>query len=570
MDLIENLEPYTLVLIVLIIIGVTLILQKVRSKSSTSFTSSSEIEQAREDITDARQLLNELSIKLANGNSSSVKFDPEVISGIVNSRLTVFEAKMMTCFAEIDQSQANEVADAKSDLVHAQEDLKALQVTYQNKLNETEIEAKNQVALRQIKLEAIERTLVEQRASHEKALKATSSAYATALDAVRSENGKADEAVENYNEILSTKFDEFNREATIAKDLLKEENANLLIKLAQFKETNKELSKLKAEFDSYKITVESEKNKMTRDWGKEKEHFTKMLTETEAASKSIISDLENEKGSLISDIQQLQNDLKNAREQISEVAAKAAADATAAAAAKAAAAAAKAAAAAAKAAATDAKQNKEAKANTSQAKQSSKEKNAGVATMPLKETKKPSNNKTAAKSNEESIEMKRKKDQQATEEERKKQLLKTIDDTLQEINGAMNECKATELYQTVHGGETKKQAQGTVVKMTAAFAMQLLVDNALPYIDTLSEKVKNADDIEFKDNESFDLVKNGANILKQAKDMVTELETAVQEAHDKVRGEEAREEARAAAAARGMPNAIQWTAQNRKLAKELW
>ena len=563
MDLIENLEPYTLVLIVLIIIGVTLILQKVRSKSSTSFTSSSEIEQAREDITDARQLLNELSIKLANGNSSSVKFDPEVISGIVNSRLTVFEAKMMTCFAEIDQSQANEVADAKSDLVHAQEDLKALQVTYQNKLNETEIEAKNQVALRQIKLEAIERTLVEQRASHEKALKATSSAYATALDAVRSENGKADEAVENYNEILSTKFDEFNREATIAKDLLKEENANLLIKLAQFKETNKELSKLKAEFDSYKITVESEKNKMTRDWGKEKEHFTKMLTETEAASKSIISDLENEKGSLISDIQQLQNDLKNAREQISEVAAKAAADATAAAAAKAAAA-------AAKAAATDAKQNKEAKANTSQAKQSSKEKNAGVATMPLKETKKPSNNKTAAKSNEESIEMKRKKDQQATEEERKKQLLKTIDDTLQEINGAMNECKATELYQTVHGGETKKQAQGTVVKMTAAFAMQLLVDNALPYIDTLSEKVKNADDIEFKDNESFDLVKNGANILKQAKDMVTELETAVQEAHDKVRGEEAREEARAAAAARGMPNAIQWTAQNRKLAKELW
>jgi hypothetical protein len=570
MDLIENLEPYTLVLIVLIIIGVTLILQKVRSKSSTSFTSSSEIEQAREDITDARQLLNELSIKLANGNSSSVKFDPEVISGIVNSRLTVFEAKMMTCFAEIDQSQANEVADAKSDLVHAQEDLKALQVTYQNKLNETEIEAKNQVALRQIKLEAIERTLVEQRASHEKALKATSSAYATALDAVRSENGKADEAVENYNEILSTKFDEFNREATIAKDLLKEENANLLIKLAQFKETNKELSKLKAEFDSYKITVESEKNKMTRDWGKEKEHFTKMLTETEAASKSIISDLENEKGSLISDIQQLQNDLKNAREQISEVAAKAAADATAAAAAKAAAAAAKAAAAAAKAAATDAKQNKEAKANTSQAKQSSKEKNAGVATMPLKETKKPSNNKTAAKSNEESIEMKRKKDQQATEEERKKQLLKTIDDTLQEINGAMNECKATELYQSVHGGETKKQAQGTVVKMTAAFAMQLLVDNALPYIDTLSEKVKNADDIEFKDNESFDLVKNGANILKQAKDMVTELETAVQEAHDKVRGEEAREEARAAAAARGMPNAIQWTAQNRKLAKELW
>jgi hypothetical protein len=570
MDLIENLEPYTLVLIVLIIIGVTLILQKVRSKSSTSFTSSSEIEQAREDITDARQLLNELSIKLANGNSSSVKFDPEVISGIVNSRLTVFEAKMMTCFAEIDQSQANEVADAKSDLVHAQEDLKALQVTYQNKLNETEIEAKNQVALRQIKLEAIERTLVEQRASHEKALKATSSAYATALDAYRSENGKADEAVENYNEILSTKFDEFNREATIAKDLLKEENANLLIKLAQFKETNKELSKLKAEFDSYKITVESEKNKMTRDWGKEKEHFTKMLTETEAASKSIISDLENEKGSLISDIQQLQNDLKNAREQISEVAAKAAADATAAAAAKAAAAAAKAAAAAAKAAATDAKQNKEAKANTSQAKQSSKEKNAGVATMPLKETKKPSNNKTAAKSNEESIEMKRKKDQQATEEERKKQLLKTIDDTLQEINGAMNECKATELYQSVHGGETKKQAQGTVVKMTAAFAMQLLVDNALPYIDTLSEKVKNADDIEFKDNESFDLVKNGANILKQAKDMVTELETAVQEAHDKVRGEEAREEARAAAAARGMPNAIQWTAQNRKLAKELW
>jgi hypothetical protein len=570
MDLIENLEPYTLVLIVLIIIGVTLILQKVRSKSSTSFTSSSEIEQAREDITDARQLLNELSIKLANGNSSSVKFDPEVISGIVNSRLTVFEAKMMTCFAEIDQSQANEVADAKSDLVHAQEDLKALQVTYQNKLNETEIEAKNQVALRQIKLEAIERTLVEQRASHEKALKATSSAYATALDAVRSENGKADEAVENYNEILSTKFDEFNREATIAKDLLKEENANLVIKLAQFKETNKELSKLKAEFDSYKITVESEKNKMTRDWGKEKEHFTKMLTETEAASKSIISDLENEKGSLISDIQQLQNDLKNAREQISEVAAKAAADATAAAAAKAAAAAAKAAAAAAKAAATDAKQNKEAKANTSQAKQSSKEKNAGVATMPLKETKKPSNNKTAAKSNEESIEMKRKKDQQATEEERKKQLLKTIDDTLQEINGAMNECKATELYQSVHGGETKKQAQGTVVKMTAAFAMQLLVDNALPYIDTLSEKVKNADDIEFKDNESFDLVKNGANILKQAKDMVTELETAVQEAHDKVRGEEAREEARAAAAARGMPNAIQWTAQNRKLAKELW
>jgi hypothetical protein len=309
---------------------------------------------------------------------------------------------------------------------------------------------------------------------------------------------------------------------------------------------------------------------MTRDWGKEKEHFTKMLTETEAASKSIISDLENEKGSLISDIQKLQNDLKNAREQISEVAAKAAADATAAAAAKAAAAAAKAAAAAAKAAATDAKQNKEAKANTSQAKQSSKEKNAGVATMPLKETKKPSNNKTAAKSNEESIEMKRKKDQQATEEERKKQLLKTIDDTLQEINGAMNECKATELYQSVHGGETKKQAQGTVVKMTAAFAMQLLVDNALPYIDTLSEKVKNADDIEFKDNESFDLVKNGANILKQAKDMVTELETAVQEAHDKVRGEEAREEARAAAAARGMPNAIQWTAQNRKLAKELW
>ena len=62
----------------------------------------------------------------------------------------------------------------------------------------------------------------------------------------------------------------------------------------------------------------------------------------------------------------------------------------------------------------------------------------------------------------------------------------------------------------------------------------------------------------------------GRSLYQQAKQMLEKLENAIQEAQEKMSGDEAREEARAAAAARGMPPVLRWTAQDRNLVKELW
>ena len=77
---------------------------------------------------------------------------------------------------------------------------------------------------KQLMLDAVEKTLVNQRNTHEQALKTIAASYATALDAVRNETGKSDDAklaVENYHQILSRKFDDFQQEAVIEKDALK-------------------------------------------------------------------------------------------------------------------------------------------------------------------------------------------------------------------------------------------------------------------------------------------------------------------------------------------------------------
>ena len=155
-----------------------------------------------------------------------------------------------------------------------------------------------------------------------------------------------------------------------------------------------------------------------------------------------------------------------------------------------------------------------------------------------------------------------------------KDLVDTIQRLVTAMIRTMNECKSTELYQSLYGasskGESKSQVQGTVVKMTAAFAMQLLVDNALPSVDKLVQSVNNSNRFEFEEGGSFDLVQNGTRVHQEAKQLLTELESAIEAAQNKMSGDEAREEARAAAAARGMPSVLKWSAQDRKLVKELW
>jgi hypothetical protein len=113
-----------------------------------------------------------------------------------------------------------------------------------------------------------------------------------------------------------------------------------------------------------------------------------------------------------------------------------------------------------------------------------------------------------------------------------------------------------------------QKIMNTVVKMTAAFAMQLLVDNALPLIDRLD------DDLDLIDSElqryNYTWSVNGKELRSLAAVMQAKLSKAVAKAQEKISGDEAREEARAAAAARGMPEVLQWTKQKRTLVKELW
>ena len=139
------------------------------------------------------------------------------------------------------------------------------------------------------------------------------------------------------------------------------------------------------------------------------------------------------------------------------------------------------------------------------------------------------------------------------------------------LTSAMKECNATELYQSLQnkdGNAGTKEVQGTVVKMTAAFAMQLMVDNATPCIDKLNQSIETANNTIRA--EGFQFVKGGTEIHRSALAMQLELQQAIEQAVEQMSGDEAKEEARAAAAARGMPNVLQWTSQNRKLVKDLW
>ena len=594
----------------LVLIGVAIVLRSTLCfrKQPTS-SSNPEVNQARHDITQARDLLNQLSLQLLSedkpppaispqSTATGATIDPTVLADIFNARLSIFEAQMMTAFTEMEQTKTDKVANSKAEVATTKAELKAALLAHQNALTSTELAAKQRVAQCQIKVDAVEKTLVNQRNTHEQALKTIAASYATALAAVRNETGKSDDAklaVENYHQILSRKFDDFQQEAVIEKDALKTANANLKIELAQFQTTHADLIALRTQFNafkseslknmtsikqnhekemkdrqqSYQTETDQDTHTMQLEWEKERlnisgelENMTLMRTKEQEKCEQLqqelttvatakdqanqdalrsIHGLETEKGTLISHIQQLQRDLKKA--------------------------------------------------------EAAAAKPAPMA-LPQQPVSQPQQHAALPKPSEAAAELKHRRDShhkahtpepqaqarpQHTprksfsdvfdEEEKQRKWEKSVQEVVAGMTLAMNQCTATELYQSMHGTETKQSGntKGTVVQMTAAFAMQLLVDNALPSIDGLSTAVNKAKSIDFSAGAEGNVVADkGRSLYQQAEQMLEELENAIQEAQEKMSGDEAREEARAAAAARGMPPVLRWTAQDRNLVKELW
>ncbi len=149
------------------------------------------------------------------------------------------------------------------------------------------------------------------------------------------------------------------------------------------------------------------------------------------------------------------------------------------------------------------------------------------------------------------------------------------------LRDAMKKCKVTELFQHAvsqqEGGDGAGAgavaASGTVLDMSDVLGMELLVGRALPLLDELEKMIDTADNVapvsEDGSKPGFQHVTEGNQVREDALAVHQTLQAAVEEVQARSSSEEAKAEALAAAAARGMPDCLQWTAQNRKLVKEL-
>ena len=104
---------YTYALALLVLIGVAIVLRALCFRKQATPSSNPEVNQARHDITQARDLLNQLSLQLLSedklsatspqSTATGATIDPTVLADIFNARLSIFEAQMMTAFTEMEQ-----------------------------------------------------------------------------------------------------------------------------------------------------------------------------------------------------------------------------------------------------------------------------------------------------------------------------------------------------------------------------------------------------------------------------------------------------------------------------------
>ena len=598
-----------------------------------SGSTESEINQAREDVAKARELMKSLVLQLipyapgqqpsssttSNGTTSIDSMElVELLDARLDARLSVFEAH----FLKNISAQTNDVTNSKLAVVQTEADLKAAQVEYNNKITELELNYKHTIAEVQILLDAEQKKLLEQRKDHEDALKGVAASNEAALDALKEENAvandKAEAAVKKYHKILSEKFDELHGETLSESNEIKTENNKLKIQLAQFKQAHVDLIALQTKHDgalrdharqmesmngkyaslettkeelqsNLTVTTDSLKQQIMEHqsalsdavMGKKKlegDHQEAMVTLREAMER-----LEKEKNVFWSDVQQAQKDLTKARAE-ADTWQKTSNDSAAAVqhlreeieTSKIAASAQQAEKAELERKEVRLREELEASRALTSIEVEARETAAAVATadatiikpnsdlvsssLPLSSTS--SSSSTTSKVDTSSEAETKFKEQQKVWEKA----------AVASLTLAMKECGATELYKSLRDIESEskdgKEVQGTVVKMTAAFAMQLLVDNALPSIDKLDKAIEAANNTVRE--QGFNFVKGGTEVYDSAIRMQEELKDAIQNAQEKISGDEAREEARAAAAARGMPDVLQWTAQRRSLVKTLW
>ena len=108
---------YTYALALLVLIGVAIVLRALCFRKQATPSSNPEVNQARHDITQARDLLNQLSLQLLSedklsatspqSTATGATIDPTVLADIFNARLSIFEAQMMTAFTEMEQTNTD-------------------------------------------------------------------------------------------------------------------------------------------------------------------------------------------------------------------------------------------------------------------------------------------------------------------------------------------------------------------------------------------------------------------------------------------------------------------------------
>ena len=128
----------------------------------------------------------------------------------------------------------------------------------------------------------------------------------------------------------------------------------------------------------------------------------------------------------------------------------------------------------------------------------------------------------------------------------------------------MQACASSPLLRSIES----KTDSDTDNAATKANSQMHAVEEAQILLQRLEHAFQSVDEVVPKKT-GFLFYLQGQSIYRRAENLYEELDSAIDLAHEALVSEEARAEAEAAAAARGMPKCLHWTRESRKLAKEL-
>ena len=142
-----------------------------------------------------------------------------------------------------------------------------------------------------------------------------------------------------------------------------------------------------------------------------------------------------------------------------------------------------------------------------------------------------------------------------------------------DLKKAISECKKTKLYQhfIVNNADanTAAEIENTTVKMSGNLGIMMLVEDCEVAVDELMKAIDVASTSMVVSEGGFKYEQEGNKLLNEGNDLHSKLGAIIEKAQAAATSEEAKAEAKAAAAARGMPECLQWTLQRRKLVRKL-